>query len=67
MPNSEEPIVETAPEAAPAPTLPARIEPTEDVPEPTPTTGGNWVRHADGGLAPADEATAQAAGLRWPA
>lgn len=50
---------------AAVPALPARIEPTEASPEPAPPTGGNWLRHADGGLAPADESTARAAGLRW--
>lgn len=46
---------------------PARIEPTKSMPQPMPATGGKWVRQADGGLAPADESTARAAGLSWPA
>lgn len=67
MPNDNPTAIETTPEPTPAPPLPARIEPTESVPEPLPVTGGKWVRQVDGGLAPADESTARAAGLRWPA
>lgn len=54
------------PAAEAVPRAPVRIEPTKSAPEPMPPTGGHWVRHADGGLAPADESTARAAGLRWP-
>lgn len=32
-----------------------------------PPCGGSWIRDADGGLSPADESTAAAAGLAWPA
>lgn len=56
-------------DAPPSP-LPTRIEP---VPGPDgqpldlgPPCGGRWLRHADGGLAPADAGTAQDAGLAWP-
>lgn len=50
----------------PAPAAPRlRFEPTPGCPEPMPGIGGNWLRHPDGGLAPADEATALAAGLGW--
>ena len=52
------------PVAAP-PALRLRIEPTPDCPEPNPGSGGTWVRYPDGGLAPADEATARAAWLDW--
>lgn len=45
----------------------ARIPPTAAVPAPNPACGGRWLRDADGGLTPADEPTATAAGLRWPA
>ena len=31
-----------------------------------PPAGGSWVREADGGLRPADAATAAGAGLEWP-
>ena len=31
-----------------------------------PPCGGRWLRDADGGLWPADESTARAAGLAWP-
>lgn len=41
----------------------ARIEPTPECPEPQPTTSGNWIQEPDGGLIPADEATARTAGL----
>lgn len=48
----------------------ARIPPQLDAdgqPLPiTPATGGTWLREADGGLTPADEATAAAAGLLQP-
>lgn len=40
-----------------------RIEPTEANPMPDPPCGGSWNREADGGLAPADLATAIRAGL----
>ena len=40
-----------------------RIEPTEANPMPDPPCGGSWTREADGGLVPADEATAIRAGL----
>ena len=41
----------------------ARIEPTAEIPEPQPPTSGNWLQEVDGGLVPADEATARTAGL----
>lgn len=44
---------------------PQRIEPTEGNPEPLPPVGGLWSRDEDGGLRPADRATALAAGLAW--
>jgi hypothetical protein len=52
--------------------MPKRIEPTLhpetgawlDLPPPT---GGSWLRDADGGLTPADKATADGAGLDWGA
>lgn len=44
---------------------PTRIAPTADNPEPRPPCGGEWLRDADGGLTPADAATAAAAGLAW--
>lgn len=40
-----------------------RIAPTVDVPHPQPPTSGNWVQDEEGGLTPADEATARTAGL----
>lgn len=43
-----------------------RIEPSEGNPEPLPPVGGMWSRDEDGGLRPADRATAEAAGLHWP-
>ncbi len=43
-----------------------RIEPREDGLELAPPSGGSWVRDPDGGLSPADAATAVAAGLDWP-
>lgn len=43
-----------------------RIEPHPEGLELSPPTGGSWVREPDGGLAPADAATAAAAGLEWP-
>jgi hypothetical protein len=52
---------ETTKPAAP----PLRIAPTPERPEPTPPVGGAWLTHPDGGLAPADEETARAAGLGW--
>jgi hypothetical protein len=53
----------------PAPTSPTwrRIEPVLDAEgnpvDQLPPCGGSWQREADGGLTPADEATARAAGL----
>lgn len=44
-----------------------RIAPTADCPHPTPPVGGNWCTEPDGGIRPADGATAAAAGLAWPA
>jgi hypothetical protein len=46
---------------------PTRLEPTQQCPFPTPASGGNWRRDADGGLSPADQGTAESAGLAWPA
>lgn len=43
-----------------------RIEPPAEG-EAMPPCGGSWVREADGGLRPRDEATAKDAGLHWPA
>lgn len=43
-----------------------RIEPSEANPEPLPQSGGQWLRDDDGGLRPADRATAEGAGLSWP-
>lgn len=40
-----------------------RIEPTEAIKEPVPPCSGNWIRDKDGGIRPADEATAITAGL----
>ena len=45
--------------------MPTRIAPTTACPEPTPPAGGTYIREADGGLRPADQATATAAGLDW--
>lgn len=47
-----------------------RIEPVIDPEtgkpvELNPPCGGSWQRDADGGLLPADEQTAKAAGLQW--
>jgi hypothetical protein len=47
-----------------------RIEPVIDPEtgkpvEMNPPCGGTWLRDAEGGLTPADEATARAAGLQW--
>ena len=51
-------------------TAPTRIEPAlGDDGQPVelaPQAGGQWVRDADGGLSPADAATAAGAGLAWP-
>lgn len=41
-----------------------RIEPAEGA-DITPPCGGRWLRDPDGGLRPADAATADAAGLAW--
>jgi hypothetical protein len=43
----------------------ARIEPTPEIPEPNPPTSGNWIRDLDGGLRPADAATAATAGMAF--
>jgi hypothetical protein len=49
--------------------LPKRIEPVVDGDgKPVhlaPPCGGDWIRDPDGGLSPANEATATAAGLGW--
>ena len=47
-----------------------RIEPVIDPEtgkpvELNPPCGGSWQRDADGGMTPADEQTAKAAGLQW--
>lgn len=51
-------------------TLPGRIEPQHDENgqpiELTPPHGGSWIREEDGGLRPADQHTAEGAGLAWP-
>lgn len=58
------------PQLPPPPRLPARIEPSLGANgqplEQSPAVAGRWLRHADGGLAPADAATADAAGLARP-
>jgi len=41
------------------------MEPTEKNPEPNPPTSGNWIRDEDGGLRPADAATAATAGMAF--
>ncbi|MCU0963536.1 MAG: hypothetical protein MUF08_00430 [Burkholderiaceae bacterium] len=46
--------------------LPVRLAPRRGV-ELNPPCGGRWLRDADGGLSPADQETAAAAGLAWPA
>jgi len=44
--------------------IPPVLHPTTGNPlEMTPPAGGSWTRDADGGLTPADEATARSAGL----
>lgn len=44
--------------------IPPNIDPATGKPvELNPPTGGSWIRDADGGLTPADEATARGAGL----
>lgn len=44
--------------------IPPVLHPTTGNPlEMTPPAGGSWIRDADGGLTPADEATARSAGL----
>lgn len=43
-----------------------RIAPNADGTEALPRSGGSWLREADGGLTPLDEATAAGAGLVWP-
>jgi hypothetical protein len=50
--------------------MPQRIAPVIDpdtglATEINPPAGGSWLRDADGGLTPADEATARGAGLDW--
>jgi len=40
-----------------------RIAPTVDVPHPLPPTSGFWIEDEEGGLTPADEATARTADL----
>lgn len=42
-------------------TIPAPTDPKQPLPDPP--TSGNWLRLPDGGLQPADEATARGAGL----
>lgn len=58
------------PQLPPLPRLPARIEPSLGANgqplEQSPPVAGRWLRHADGGLAPADISTADAAGLARP-
>jgi hypothetical protein len=53
------------------PCMPKRIEPQLDADgrqvELNPPSGGSWLRDADGGLTPADAATASGAGLDWGA
>ena len=50
--------------------MPHRIPPQLDAEGKTlelnPPCGGSWLRDADGGLSPADAATAAGAGLDWP-
>jgi hypothetical protein len=50
---------------------PTRIEPRHDADgrqiDIDPPSGGSWIREADGGLTPADKATATGAGLAWGA
>lgn len=42
------------------------IDPATGLPvELNPPCGGSWLRDADGGLTPADQETAEAAGLDW--
>lgn len=53
------------------PQPPTRIEPQRDAVtgkplELNPPASGLWLRDADGGLTPADQATAERAGLAWP-
>jgi hypothetical protein len=47
--------------------LPARIEPTPEIPLPSPPCTGFWIRDDDGGIRPADALTAADAGLAPPA
>ena len=62
----------TASPTSPAaePDLPTRCEPVlgaDGIPwDLLPPCGGHWLRDVDGGLSPADEGTARAAGLAWP-
>ena len=53
------------------PIKPTRIEPRHDANgrpmDLDPPSGGSWIREADGGLTPADQATATGAGLAWGA
>ena len=47
--------------------MPYRISPNPEAGvEVAPPSGGCWLRDADGGLTPADQETAQGAGLDWP-
>lgn len=67
-PRSPAPAAPTPAAAAPAwsriePVLNATGQPVDLLPP----CGGSWVREADGGLMPADESTAVAAGLMAPA
>ncbi len=52
-----------------APVLTTRIDPVIDADGKPghlpPPVGGDWIRDPDGGLTPANEATAKAAGLDW--
>ncbi len=45
--------------------IPPQLGPTGAPLELDPPCGGSWRRDADGGLSPADESTARAAGLAW--
>lgn len=57
--------------ATAAVTKPLRLEPQFDnqgkAIELVPHHGGSWIRDPDGGLTPADKATAEGAGLAWGA
>lgn len=58
------PLDEEAPDTACAPW---RLTPVPGCPDVAPAMAGSWHRAPDGGLEPRDQATAQAAGLAWPA